>query len=241
MKILRMIIYGILCLLAFTLPLQVNAADETQIAQVWTVNTHGNTTAWLEGIKPILTRLKVLNPKQNVHIHESQLAGSNVGIINLVAEHPSMSHLEQVRLKADKDEEVSKLFAAMADIKADVVSVSLLRDRAPDQVKSSSSPVEVVYGIDTHGNNNAYVESSKKLHELIYKKIPDISVRIWEAAIAGQGTGRIYIIVGYKSMADVERIDASIEADEEIMKMFAERDKIGATIVSRSLSSTIYP
>ena len=34
--------------------------------------------------------------------------GADVGIINLVAEHPSMAHMEQVGLKADKDKEVAE-------------------------------------------------------------------------------------------------------------------------------------
>ena len=117
----------------------------------------------------------------------------------------------------------------------------MLLDRAPDQVRKSSSPVEEVYTIDTHGNNDAYVESSKKLHEIVYKKIPDISVRVWEATFAGESTGMIYIIVGYQSMADMERIGAIIEDNEEIQKLFAERDKIGATIVSLSLSAELKP
>ena len=105
----------------------------------------------------------------------------------------------------------------------------------------SSSPVEEVYTIDTHGNNYAYIDGSKKLHEVIYKKIPDISVRVWEATLAGESTGMIYIIVGYPSMADMERIGKIIEEDEEIQSLFAEREKVGATIVSCNLSVDVTP
>ena len=225
----------------FTLPMQASAADETPIAQVYTFDTHGNTAAWLEAAKPILARLKVINPKQNVHIHESQFAGTDVGRINLVAEHPSMAHMEQVGLKADKDKELAGLLAKMANIEMDLISQSLLVDRAPDQVRKSSSPVEEVYSIDTHGKNDAYVEGSKKLHAAIYKKIPDISVRVWEATFAGESTGMIYIVVGYQSMADMERIGAQIEGDEQIQNLFAERDRVGATIISTGLSTDITP
>jgi len=231
----------LLVIIGFALPMQANAADETQVAQVYVFNTHGNTAAWLEGVKPIIARLKVLNPKQNIHIHESQLAGTGVGTITLVAEHSSMAYMEEMRIKNEGDKEVARLFAAMADIEVDLESRSLIIDRAPDQVRSVTAPVDEVYGIDTHGNNGAYIEGSKKLHELIYKKIPDVSVRMWEAMFAGENSGMIFIVVGYQSMADMERISVMIEDDNDIQKLFAERDKIGATIVSRSLSANVTP
>jgi len=219
--------------------MQASAADDTHVAQVFTFNTHGNTAAWLEGIKPILARIKVLSPEGYVHIHEDRFAGTGVGTVNLVVEYPSMAKLEQARLKVDKDEEVAKLFAKIANIEVELVSRNLLLDRAHDQVRLPASPVEEVYTIDTHGKNDAYVEFSKKLHDAVYKKIPDISVRVWEAMFAGEDTGRIVIVVGYKSMADMERIGNSIEGDEEIQRLFAERDKVGASTVSCSLSTNV--
>ena len=242
MKRLRMNLFISLCTLAvLTLPAKPYAADETHVAQVFTFNTHGNTAAWLEGIKPIIERIKVLNPQQYVHIHEDRFAGTGVGTINLVAESPSMANMEQTGLKVNRDEEVSRLFAKMPNIQVELISHSLLRDRAHDQVRLPASPVEEVYEIDTHGKNDAFVEGSKKLHEVVYKKIPDISVRIWEATLAGENTGRIYIIVGYPSMADMERIGDKIENDKEIQNLFAERDKIGATVISCSLSTDVTP
>ncbi|MEJ2108632.1 MAG: hypothetical protein P8Z37_01730 [Acidobacteriota bacterium] len=225
----------------FTLPMQSYAADETHISQVFTFNTHGNTAAWLEGIQPIIARAKALNPQQYVHIHEDRFAGTGVGTINLVIEYPSMANMEQTRLKVNKDEEIAKLFANMADIEVELVSQSLMLDRAHDQVRLPSSPVEEVYTIDTHGKNDAFVAGSKKLHEAVYKKIPDISVRIWEATLSGENTGNIYIIVGYPSLADMERMADLIENDKEIQNLFTERDKVGATVVSCNLSTEVTP
>ena len=242
MKQLRMYLFLFLCSFAvLTLPVQAFAADETHIAQVFTLNTHGNTAAWLEKIKPINERIKVLNPKENVHIHESRFAGTDAGTVNLVVEYPSMANMEQAALKVDKDKEVAKLFENMAGMEVEIVSRSLLLDRAPDQVRLSSSPVEEVYTIDTHGKNDAFVAGSKKLHEVVYKKIPDISVRVWEATLAGENTGKILIIVGYPSMAEMERIGKIMEEDKEIQSLFAERDKVGATVVSCSLDTNITP
>ncbi len=242
MRRLRMNLIILLCAFAvLTLPMQSYAADETHVAQVFTFNTHGNTAAWLETIKPIIARMKVLSPQGYVHVHENRFAGTGVGTINLVAESPSMALIEQARAKANKDEEIAKLSAKMANIQAELISQSLLLDRAHDQVRLPSSPVEEVYEIDTHGKNDAFVEGSKKLHEVIYKKIPDISVRVWQATFAGENTGRIYIIVGYKSMAEMERIGKIIENDKEIQNLFAERDKVGATEVSCSLSLEVTP
>ena len=51
----------------------------------------------------------------------------------------------------------------------------------------------------------------------------------------------IYIIVGYSSMTDMERIGKIIEEDEEIQSLFAERDKVGATVVSCNLAIEVTP
>lgn len=228
-------------IIGLVLTMPVNAADETGVAVVYAVNTHGKTADWLKGVKPIMARLKVLNPQQNVHVYESQFAGSGSGTIIIVAEHSSMAYMEKMRLKNQGDPELAKLFAAMAGIGATFESSSLLLDRAPDQVKKMESMVQEVYVIDTHGKNDAFVEASKKLHERIYKVIPNLTVRMWESMFAGEGSGSIIIVVGFPSMAEMEKSGAKIADDAETSRLFAERDKLGATIVSRSLDTDVTP
>ena len=138
-------------------------------------------------------------------------------------------------------EELAKLWPTLEEFGVTVESSGLYLNRAPEQDKDVNSPIEVVYVIDTHGNNDAFVGGSKKIHERFYKVIDNGTLSIYEAAFTGDTTGMIYIVVGSPSMADLEKWEEKIANDEELTGLFAERDKIGATIVSQSLLRDVTP
>ena len=98
-----------------------------------------------------------------------------------------------------------------------------------------------LYEIDTHGNNEAYVEGSKKIHERYYEIFSDGDLSVYEATFTGESAGRIYILVGFPSMAAMEKEEEKVANDAELTRLFAERDKIGATIVSRTLGRDVTP
>ena len=149
--------------------------------------------------------------------------------------------MEERRLKNQGDPEIAKLLPALMETGATVEANELFLDRAPDQYRDLYSPVYQVYAIDTHGKNDAFVEASKKLHERWMKVNKKSTVHLYEAMFAGENPGMIVIAVGHPSMADVEGDNARIESDEELSRLFAERDKIGATVLSRSLITDVTP
>ena len=66
-------------------------------------------------------------------------------------------------------------------------------------------------------------------------------MRIYEALFTGENAGMIVIAVGYPSMAYMEESEGRGASDEELGKLFAERDKIGATVMSASLIRDVTP
>lgn len=225
------------------LPMKASAAGEATVVQVYSINTNGNTPAFLEAFKPYHARMKELDSKSTAHVYESQFAGTGAGMLSIVVESPSMAYIEERRLalQANPDPELAKLIPALRDVGATVVSRSLFLDRAPDQVRDFYSAVYEVHTIDTHGKNAAYVEASKKIHERWLKVSKKGTVRIYEAMFAGENAGLITIAVGYPSMAYMEEGEDRISSDEELVRLFAERDKIGATIVSVVLVTDVTP
>ena len=225
------------------LTMQASAAEETTVVQVYTINTNGNTPAFLEAYKPFHERMKVLTPKSTAHVYESRFAGTGAGMINIVVEFPSMAYMEERRLaqEANPDPEMTKLLQALMETGLSVESISLYRDMAPDQVKDFYSAVYEVYTIDTHNKNAAFVEASKKIHERWFKVSKEGTVRVYEAMFAGENAGLLTIAVGYPSLAYMEADGDRIEADEELVRLFNERDKIGATVVSVALVTDVTP
>lgn len=228
-------------IIGFALPIQANAADETTVVQVITINTNGNTAAWLEAYKPLSARLDKLNTRATAHVYEAQFAGTETGMLNIVVKFPSMAYMEERRLKNQGDPEIGKLLPALMKTGMNVEANSLFRDMAPDQARDLYSAVYQVYSIDTHGNNNAFIEASKKIHDRWLKVNKESTVRIYEAMFAGENTGLIVIAVGFPNMAYMEGTDDRSASDKKLSELFSERDKIGATVVSVSLITDVTP
>jgi hypothetical protein len=226
-----------------TLAMQANAADETTVVQIISINTNGNNAAWLGAYKPLHERLNELNPKSTAHVYESRFVGTGAGTLSIVVEYPSMAYMEErsLALEANPDPELAKLIPALSEIGATVVSRSLYRDRAPEQVRDFYSAVYEVHTIDTHGKNDAFVEASKKIHERWLKVSKEGTVRLYQAMFAGENAGLITIAVGYPSMAYMEENGDRVASDEELVRLFTERDKIGAAVVSVGLVFDVTP
>ena len=222
-------------------PIQVGAQSNTPVRAVYSLDIKGNLEEYLEAVKPVIARFNEIQPKSKLRIHQAEFAGSDFGTINLVIDHPSMAYMEEMRPKFESDEEVAKMLPTLEKFGVTVVSSGLYLNRAPEQDRDLDSSISILYAIDTHGNNDAYVEGSKKIHERYYKIIDNAAVSVYEATFTGETAGRIYIVLGYPSLAEMEKIGEIEAGDEELTRLFAERDKIGATIVSRSLGRDITP
>jgi hypothetical protein len=242
MKKSRTILFVILFLsMVFVAPIQVGAQFNTAVLAVLSLDIKGDVEGYLEAVKPVIARFNEIVPKSKLTIYQAEFAGSNVGVILVVIDYPSMAYMEEMRPKVASDEELAKLWPTLEKFDVNVVSRGLYLNRAPEQDRDVDSPIVVLYAIDTHGQNDAYVEGSKKLHERYYKVIPDAAVSISEAMFAGDSSGLIYIGVGYPSMADIEKREEIVANDKELTRLFSERDKTGATIVSESLFRDVTP
>ena len=242
MKKSRTILFVILFLsVVFVAPTQVTAQSNTSVAAVLSLDIQGNVEEFLEALKPGIARINEIQPKSKIAVYQAEFAGSDVGTILVVTDHPSMAYMEEMRPKIASDEQLAKLWPTLEKFGITLKARGLYLNRAPEQDKDVDSPIVVLYGIDTHGHNDAYVEGSKKLHEQYYKVIPDGAVSISEAMFTGETSGMIYIGVGSPSMAELETWDGKIANDAELTRLFAERDKIGATIVSQSLLRDVTP
>ncbi len=112
-------------------PIQVNAGDEKVITQVITIDTHGNTKAYLNGLKPVLARNKELAPKANFRVYKAGFAGSDTGLIHVVIEYPSMAYLEEVGKKIESDPELTKGIMSLKKTGRTIESDSILFDVTP--------------------------------------------------------------------------------------------------------------
>ena len=228
-------------LVVFIAPIQAGAQSNTAVRAVYSLDIQGNVAEYLEAVKPMIARFNEIQPKSTLHIFQAEFAGSDAGTINFVIDHPSMAYMEKMTPKFESDEELAKLWPTLEKFGVTVESSGLHLNRAPEQDRDIDSPIEVIYSIDTHGNNDAYVEGSKKIHERYYKVVSSGDLSVYEAMFAGEGTGTVYIIVGFPSMTDMERREEKVANDAELTRLFAERDKIGATIVSRGLLRDVTP
>ena len=242
MKKSRTILFLILFLsVGFIAPLQVDAQSNTPVRAVYSLDIKGSVEEYLEAAKPVIARFNEIMPKSKLRIHQAEYAGSDIGGIAIVIDHPSMAYMEEMSPKFENDEELAKLWPTLEKFGITVVSSGLHFNRAPEQDSDVDRPILALIGIDTHGNNDAYVEASKKIHERYYKVIENASVSVYQAMFTGESTGRINIIVGFDSLADMEKSEEKTANDVELTRLFAERDKIGATIVSQSLLRDVTP
>jgi len=112
-------------------PVQVNAGDGTAITQVITIDTHGNTKAYLDGLKPVLARNKELALKANFRVYEAGFSGTDTGLIYVVIEYPSMAYLEEVGKKIESDPELTKGIMSLKKTGRTIESDSILFDVTP--------------------------------------------------------------------------------------------------------------
>ena len=227
-------------LMSFTTSFNVNAADNPHVQIVYSINTHSNTQAYLEAIKPVIARVKKLSPKTSIRVYEAQFAGAGAGNVYVVVEQPSMSYMDENREKMQNDAELSKLFPKLTET-GTREATSLYVDRAPMQATGVNNRVQVVYAVDTHGKTQAYLEATKKLDARYLSLSPKSTVRVFESLYAGNGAGLVLVIVGYPDLTYLEGNTDRIGDDPELVKLFTARQEIGATVESVSLLNDVTP
>ncbi len=101
------------------------------VMQVVTIDTHGNTAAYLASLKAVLERIEELEPESSARVWEASISGDTVGTVYVVVEYPSLVSFAAATEKSVADEAFTKAIAALVANGRTVESTSVLRDVTP--------------------------------------------------------------------------------------------------------------
>jgi len=105
--------------------------DSNTVLQVVTIDTHGNTAAYVASLKAVLDRLEELAPESNSRVWEATMSGDTTGTVYVVIEYPSMAAFAAATETVFVDEAWTKGVAALAETGRTVESQSLLSEITP--------------------------------------------------------------------------------------------------------------
>jgi len=105
--------------------------DSDTVVQVVTIDTHGNTAAYVALLKAVLDRIEELAPESNSRVWEATFSGDTTGTIFVVIEYPSIAAFAALAEKTLADEAYTKGVAALAATGRTVESNSVLREITP--------------------------------------------------------------------------------------------------------------
>ncbi len=105
--------------------------DSDAILQVVTIDTHGNTAAYIASLKAVLGRIEELAPESNSRVWEATFAGDKTRTVYVVIEYPSMAAFASASDKLSADEAFAKGVAALAETGRTVESDSILTEITP--------------------------------------------------------------------------------------------------------------
>ena len=120
-----------------------------------------------------------------------------------------------------------------------MAGVFLIPGSSPAQ--EDSEAVLQVIRIDTHGNTSAYITSLKAVLDRLEELSPESSSRVWEATLAGDSTGAVYVVTEYSSLAAFAAANAETVADEALAEGIAALAATGRTVESTSILTEITP
>ena len=105
--------------------------DSNTVLQVVTIDTHGNTAAYVASLKAVLDRIEDLAPESNSRVWEAGLSGDTTGTVYVAIEYPSMAAFASAADKISADEAFAKAVAALAETGRTIESNSLLTEITP--------------------------------------------------------------------------------------------------------------
>ncbi len=101
------------------------------VMQVVTIDTHGNTAAYLASVKAVLERIEELAPESSARVWEASFSGDTVGTVYVVVEYPSLASFAAATEKSVADETFNNAVTALVPTGRTVESVSVLREVTP--------------------------------------------------------------------------------------------------------------
>ncbi len=112
-------------------PLPANGAEEMAVVEVTVVKVYGDTGEYLRKVKAIIDVIKKHEPRAEVHIYQAAFAGSDYGKIHISTRYPSFAALAAANPKIIADPEHDRAVEALAEVRREILSHYMLRDRTP--------------------------------------------------------------------------------------------------------------
>jgi hypothetical protein len=226
--------------LALVAALCLASAPEARGAAVWqvlSVEMQGDPQAWLDRVKQANVIRKRLNVV-TVRVAQATLAGELTGTYFIDSEYPSLAAYADAVAKLEADAEwqaLLKQFRAAADSK--VVASALYVDRTSDGVKASQlAPGGYATGlaIRLEGDPSAYLALLSKI-QAAFQRMGVPAARVWQATLAGPGTGTYLITTAYPSLSGYQEAQKKLEGDAEFQDLVRQAQATGRRIVSSVL------
>ena len=107
------------------------ADDDMAVVEVTVVKVYGSTSEYLGKIGAIIKVIKKHEPRAVVHIYQAAFAGEQYGQIHISTTYPNFAALAAANPKIVADPEHDKAVEALAEVKREIISHYMMRDKTP--------------------------------------------------------------------------------------------------------------
>ena len=226
--------------LAVLAALWLASAQEAHAAAVWqvvSVQVEGDAQPWLDLIKKAnAVRKRLALPP--VRVVQATLAGDATGTYFVDIEYASLAAFAESVAKLEADAEWQGLLKQFQTYpKSKLLENSLFTDRTPEGVEATSlKPGGYATGLAVRvdGDPSAYLALLSKFRA-VFQRLGAPANRVWQATLAGEGTGSILITTAYPNLAAWEEAQKKTEGDAEFQSLRRQADATGRKIVSSLL------
>jgi len=216
------------------------SAQEAHAAAVWqvvSVQVEGDAQPWLDLIKKAnAVRKRLALPP--VRVVQATLAGDATGTYFIDIEYASLAAFAESVAKLEADAEWPGLLKQFQTYpKSKLLENSLFTDRTPEGVEAASlKPGGYATGLAVRvdGDPSAYLALLPKI-TAAFERIGVPAPRVWQATLAGEGSGTILITTAYPSLAALEEAQKKTDGDAEFQSLRRQAEATGRKIVSNLL------
>ena len=100
--------------------------------EVVTVDTHGNTSAYLAALEPLVNLLREFSPEARLEVLEATFAGNDTGLVYIMIRYPDMTHLAKANVLTSNSDEWARAVRQLEATGRTLRGSEILRDRTPD-------------------------------------------------------------------------------------------------------------
>ena len=105
--------------------------DDMAVVEVTVVKVYGSSSEYIKKYAAMIDVIKKHEPRAEVHVYQAAFAGTKYGLIHLSTRYPSFAALAAANPKLVADPEHDRVIEELADIKREIVSHYMLRDKTP--------------------------------------------------------------------------------------------------------------